>query len=125
MYSVALRHELVAYHHLPIEGPEASRHSHSYLVEVTFRGPELDRNGFLLDICQLERRLEAVLSTMQGRTLNELDPFEDQVPTLENLCRVLWGLLASALDARGLEDMTVTVWESERACASYTSRFSR
>jgi len=115
----------LAYHHLPVQGKESARHSHPYIVEATLQGSDLDENGFLLDISVLARDLEAILSKLEGRTLNDLVYFEERPPTLENLCRVIWSLLSAALDGRGLEEMSVTIWESEKASASYRAGLRR
>jgi 6-pyruvoyltetrahydropterin/6-carboxytetrahydropterin synthase len=120
-----LKKNFLAYHHLPVQGPESVRHSHPYIVEATLQGTDLDENGFLLDISVLAINLEAILSKLEGRTLNDLHYFEEGPPTLENLCRVIWSLLSAALDRRGLEEMSVTIWESEKASASYRAGLRR
>jgi 6-pyruvoyltetrahydropterin/6-carboxytetrahydropterin synthase len=125
MFTITLSKEVVAHHILPLEGPEGMRHSHAYRIQVEVAGPRLDEKGFLMDISSLERFLEAQLSRFRDRTLNDMEEFSGMVPTLETFCHVIWTILSKNIDTEKLEDMTVTIWESGTACASYRKGFKK
>ena len=70
-------------------------HGHNYAVELTVRG-ELDpRTGIVRHTSELKTALEKALQSWDHRNLNDLPEFSAQMPTLENIARVLWGKLHS------------------------------
>ena len=115
--------EVVSQHNLPLEGPEGTRHSHAYRVQVEVTGPHLDDRGFLVNLSLMEKLLDEVLSRFRDRSLNDMSEFSGRVPTLENFCRVIWESMSALLRTEGLEEMTVTIWESPVASASYRQGF--
>jgi 6-pyruvoyltetrahydropterin/6-carboxytetrahydropterin synthase len=79
-----------AAHHFPDE-PEGSiyrrLHGHSFTVEATVRGGELDaQHGWVADLGALDAALKAAAEELDHGLLNEKPGLEK--PSLENLC--LW-----------------------------------
>jgi 6-pyruvoyltetrahydropterin/6-carboxytetrahydropterin synthase len=74
VYVVAVQGDFVARHFLVGGdwGTENERHSHHYTVEVQLEGKDLDRHGYLVDIVDIEDRLEALVDYYRDKTLNEL-----------------------------------------------------
>lgn len=73
-------------------------HGHNYVLEVQVGG-EVDREtGMVVNLADLDEVLRArVLDRFDHKNLN-LDPaFAGQVPTTENFCQVVFGLLQDAL----------------------------
>jgi 6-pyruvoyltetrahydropterin/6-carboxytetrahydropterin synthase len=88
-------------------------HGHNYVVEVLVGGPVDPETGMVVDLAALD---EVVRSRMLDRfdhsNLN-LDPlFVNRVPTTENLCRAIFGLLKGALPAGELEYVRVEETEN-------------
>lgn len=124
MYSVAVRRAFVAQHYLVGGdfGAENEWHSHHYRVEVRCDGPELDEHGFLVDIDDLRRRLEAQVVRFRDHTLNDDPAFAGLNPSVEHFARILAEGLESGAGPRLGGDgraLTVTVWEDEDAWASF------
>lgn len=119
MYSVAVQRDFVAQHFLVGGdwGRENERHSHHYRVEVRVDGPRLDRHGFLVDIVDLEGRLDLLVTRFRDRTLNEDPAFAGLNPSVEHFARILCTALEIA--TREVTAVTVTVWEDESAWAAY------
>lgn len=119
MYSVAVQRDFVAQHFLVGGdwGRENERHSHHYRVEVRVDGPRLDRHGFLVDIVDLEGRLDRLVTRFRDRTLNEDPAFAGLNPSVEHFARILCTALEIA--TREVTAVTVTVWEDESAWAAY------
>jgi len=70
-------------------------HGHNYSLEVTVAG-ELDPvTGMVLDLKQLKEILEReIMQRMDHRFLNyEVPELKGQIPTCENIARVIWNLL--------------------------------
>ena len=63
MYTVAVKRDFTAQHFLigGDWGAENQWHSHHYRVEVQLHGAALDQHGYLVDIVEIEEKLEALL----------------------------------------------------------------
>jgi 6-pyruvoyltetrahydropterin/6-carboxytetrahydropterin synthase len=73
-------------------------HGHNYTLDVTITG-ELDpRTGMVMNMTELKSLVSEVLNEFDHKHLNEDTPyFRDQLPTTENIVRVLWRLIAARL----------------------------
>ena len=122
MYSVAVRRDFIANHFLTGGdwGPENENHAHHYVVEAHFDGPELDQHGYLVDICEIEDALNAIVEQYRDKTLNQLAVFEGLNPSLEHFARLIWQNIAHQLKSTNLKSMTVRIWENDIAWAAYT-----
>lgn len=124
MYTLAVERDFVAQHFLigGDWGPENQWHSHHYRLELQLEGPELDRHGYLVDIVDVEEKLDRVVAYYKDKTLNELPEFEALNPSIEHFCRIVAHQLCDTLDADNTANMsalTVKIWENEIAWASY------
>ena len=88
-------------------------HGHNYGVEVLVGGAVDGETGMVMNLADLDRVVdEQVVGRFDHRNLN-LDPaFQHQVPTTENFCRVIFGLLEHALGAGRLEHVRVEETEN-------------
>jgi 6-pyruvoyltetrahydropterin/6-carboxytetrahydropterin synthase len=85
-----------AAHYLGRSTPENSRlHGHSFYVEVTLRGEPNSATGFLRDLGEIKRALDAIREDLDHRLLNEVEGLRN--PTLENLVRFIYGRAKTAL----------------------------
>jgi 6-pyruvoyltetrahydropterin/6-carboxytetrahydropterin synthase len=121
MFTVAVSRDFVAQHILTAGsgGPEHVWHSHSYRLQVQLEGSCLDGRGYLVDITDVEARLDALVARYRDRTLNELPELAGLNPSLEEVARVACRTLAAQLDAPNLQALTVTLWENANAWAAY------
>lgn len=79
-------------------------HGHNYVVEVLACGDLDAETGMVVDMVALDEMVrKRVVERFDHANLN-LDPlFVNRVPTTENLCRAVFGLLENALPAGRLE----------------------
>ena len=70
-------------------------HGHNYTLEVTVAGEPDPVTGMVLDLKELKQILEReVIERLDHRHLNyEVPELQGQIPTCENLARVIWQLL--------------------------------
>lgn len=121
MYTLAVRRSFVAQHFLVGGdwGAENYWHSHHYQLELQLEGETLDQHGYLVDIVNVERALNALVAEYRDKTLNDLLQFADLNPSIEHFTRIAAHELAPTVTAPNLAALTVRIWENEIAWASY------
>lgn len=128
MYTVAVKRDFIAQHYLigGDWGAENQLHSHHYELELQLEGSRLDKHGYLVDIVEIERNLDALVERYRDQTLNELPEFaqpeaEEQTlnPSIEHFARLLCQTLAERIQASNLNAMRVKLWENQVAWAAY------
>jgi 6-pyruvoyltetrahydropterin/6-carboxytetrahydropterin synthase len=88
-------------------------HGHNYVVEVLVGGPVDAETGMVVNLAALDEVLrERVLERFDHTNLNLDSLFLNQVPTTENLCRVVFDLLRDAMPAGELEYVRVEETEN-------------
>lgn len=121
MYTVAVKRDFVAQHFLigGDWGAENEKHSHHYAVELRLEGAVLDQHGYLVDIVDIEKHLDSLVTHYRDRTLNDLPEFSGLNPSIEHFSRILCETLATRITAPNLSALTVVIWENDIAWASY------
>ena len=124
MYTLSVSRSFEAFHYLVGGdwGDENIRHAHLYKVDAALSGDRLDRHGYLLDIVDLETRLDALVAGFKGQTLNDLSPFAGLNPSIEHFARIFLEMLVAPPD--GIRTPTVShirvrIWENDIAWASF------
>ena len=94
-------------------------HGHNYALEVLVRGAVDRDTGMVINLVDLDTVVrKQVLARFDHANLN-LDPlFTSQVPTTENLCKAVFGLLKDAVPA-GVALEYVRVEETENNFFQY------
>ena len=128
MFSVTVRDHVMIAHSFrgAVFGPAQRLHGATYVVDATFRRPELDADDLVVDIGAATAELRAVLGELNYRNLDEEPAFAGRNTSTELLARVVADRLAERVragalgeSARGLTGITVTLHESHVAWASY------
>ncbi len=121
VYTVAVQRDFVAQHFLfgGDWGAENHPHSHHYKLEVRLEGAELDSHGYLVDIVNIESKLEGLVDYYRDKTLNELAEFKDLNPSIEHFSRILCIAVSELIQAPNITAVTVRIWENDIAWASY------
>ncbi|HET7103303.1 MAG TPA: 6-carboxytetrahydropterin synthase [Terracidiphilus sp.] len=79
-------------------------HGHNYFIEVAAAGQVDSETGMVVNLADLDMAVrKIVLDRFDHANLNLDSLFATQVPTTENLCRAVFGLLQPALPAGELE----------------------
>ncbi|MER5397000.1 6-carboxytetrahydropterin synthase [Streptomyces sp. NBC_00386] len=128
MFSITVRDHLMIAHSFRGEvfGPAQRLHGATFLVDATFRRPELDDDNIVVDIGLATQELGAVVSELNYRNLDSEPDFKDTNTSTEFLAKVIADRLADRVHAgalgagaQGLTGITVTLHESHIAWASY------
>lgn len=121
MFEILVEDYFSAAHRLRnYQGKCEKLHGHNWKVQVLVVAEKLDKAGMLLDFKELKVRLENILQKLDHRCLNEVSPFDKLNPTSENLAQFVYQELKNNLVDTQANLSKVTVWETEKACASYT-----
>ncbi|MEU8110653.1 6-carboxytetrahydropterin synthase [Micromonospora sp. NPDC048947] len=128
MFSVTVRDHMMIAHSFRGEvfGPAQRLHGATFVVDTTFRRPDLDGDGIVVDIGLATEQLRAVLGELTYRNLDDEAAFAGVNTTTEVLARTVADRLVERVHAgelgagaRDLSGITVTLHESHIAWASY------
>lgn len=127
MFSVTVRDHMMVAHSLRGDtfGPAQRLHGATYVVDATFRAPQLDADGLVVDIGRATTALAAVLADLTYRNLDDDPTLRDVNTTTERLAQVVADRIADrvATGEVGASDhltaLLVTLHESHIAWASY------
>ncbi|RKR02414.1 6-pyruvoyl-tetrahydropterin synthase [Kushneria sinocarnis] len=128
MFSLTIRDHMMIAHsfHGEIFGPAQRLHGATYVVDVTFKRPELDQDDLIVDIALAGQVLGEVLAEFNMRNLDEIDAFRGRNTTTEFMASVVFKRMSQAIGdgrlgetGRGLTTLSVTLHESHLAWASY------
>ena len=128
VFSVTIRDHMMVAHSLrgAVFGPAQRLHGATYVVDATFRSEALDADGIVVDIGRATEELQAVVSALSYRNLDDEPEFAGLNTTTEELARVVADRLADRVQAgafgeaaRGLAGIAVTLRESHVAWATY------
>ena len=119
MYEIYVAARFEAAHRLVGDfGPATRTHGHTYRMEVIVRGKHLGDEGTLYDIGKLGRAVDALAGSIHYRDLNEVPGLAEVNTTAEAVASYCWDKLAESLRGRGLDSLTVRIWESPDAYAA-------
>jgi 6-pyruvoyl-tetrahydropterin synthase len=128
LFSITVRDHIMVAHSFRGEvfGPAQRLHGATFVVDATFRRPELDADNIVVDIGLATAQLGEVLGELNYRNLDDEPAFAGVNTSTEFLAKVIADRLADRVGAgalgdgaRGLAGITVTLHESHAAWASY------
>ena len=128
MFSVTVRDHMMIAHSFRGEvfGPAQRLHGATFVVDVTFRGPELDDDDILVDIGLATQHVREVVGALGYRNLDDEPDFAGVNTSTEVLARTIAKRVAARVRAGDLGGATdrvtalaVTLHESHVAWASY------
>jgi 6-pyruvoyl-tetrahydropterin synthase len=128
VFSITVRDHMMVAHSFrgDVFGPAQRLHGATFVVDATFRRPELDSDGIVVDIGLATQQLGEVLGELNYRNLDDEPAFAGVNTSTEFLARVVADRLADRVHAgalgegaRGITAVVVTLHESHIAWASY------
>jgi 6-pyruvoyl-tetrahydropterin synthase len=128
VFSITVRDHVMIAHSFrgDVFGPAQRLHGATYVVDATFRRPDVDDDNIVVDIGLATTELHAVLADLNYRNLDDEPAFAGVNTSTEFLAKVVADrlaerVLAGALGegARALTGITAVLHESHVASASY------
>jgi len=120
-YTMKIVTDFAAAHLLRGYPGECSRlHGHNWKVEVEITARALDTVGMGVDFKVIKKITKDYLDQWDHRHLNEIPPFDEINPTAENMSANIYQGLGQKLNSANVKVSAVTLWETERACVTYS-----
>lgn len=120
-YTMKILTDFAAAHYLrEYEGACNRLHGHNWKVEVQVTASQLDAVGMGMDFKVIKKATNALIDELDHRNLNEIPPFDSINPTAENISAFLYRGLSEVLNNEVVRVSAVTLWETDRACVTYT-----
>ena len=126
MYELTVKTNFAAAHSLRnYDGDCARLHGHTWVVEVSVLGEELDEAGILIDFKKLKRLIAEMIEELDHSYINEVPYFNahDKYnnPTAENLARYIYINIKKELQnlKYNVKISKVRLWESPNASVTY------
>lgn len=119
-YEVGVVDQFEAAHRLQGDfGPATRLHGHTYKVEVSVQGAALRSEGTLCDIGDLQDVVHRAVYALNYQELSQVSGLAGINTTAEVVARYLFDRIAPHMRGKGLDGLTVRVWESPQAYALY------
>jgi 6-pyruvoyltetrahydropterin/6-carboxytetrahydropterin synthase len=110
-FEVSTTRQFSAAHQLRLSGGVLEPlHGHNWRVKVTVGADRLDSMGVVIDFHELERQVDAIITPLHNRHLNDLAPFGELNPSAEN---VAYHIGRSLNLPKGIILKSVEVWETD------------
>jgi 6-pyruvoyl-tetrahydropterin synthase len=128
VFSVTVRDHIMIAHSFrgDVFGPAQRLHGATFVVDATFRRPELDDDDIVVDIGRAGEQLRAICGALSYRNLDDEPDFAGINTSTEYLAKVIADRLAGKVadgslgaGAAGLRSIAVTLHESHIAWAGY------
>jgi 6-pyruvoyltetrahydropterin/6-carboxytetrahydropterin synthase len=121
MYEVSITTRFSAAHQLrEFQGGCERLHGHNWKVQVTVGSATVDSTGLVMDFRELKRQTAKIIDILDHNFLNDLEPFQANNPSSENIARYVFDALSTLINNDRLTVRSVKTWESEDSCACYT-----
>lgn len=95
-------------------------HGHNWKIEVEVVAQRLDAVGMGVDFKIIKQATRSLARQLDHRYLNDIEPFNKVNPTAENIAAFFYQGLSKVLNNPRLRVSSVSLWETERACARYS-----
>lgn len=95
-------------------------HGHNYYIEVTLKGEPDNESGYVMDLKQLKKILhEVIIDKVDHQYLNDVEMFNNIVPTTENMAITFWRLLEDKVRTDNAELHSIKIYETEKNYVEY------
>lgn len=120
MYELKVVTHFAAAHQLTMVGAKCENmHGHNWKIEVYVTGEKLGQAGVLMDFGVVKKHVAEIMSMLDHKYLNELDYFQHDQPSSENIAYFVAQKLQKKIDNSAVSVSRVTAWESDDACATF------
>jgi len=121
MFEIKVLSHFAAAHKLQMVAKKCENlHGHNWKIESCVIGEKLNEAGVLMDFGELKKYIAEIMERLDHKYLNDLNLFQDNIPSSENVARHIAEELQKYLEGTSVKVSRIKVWESENSCATYT-----
>jgi len=118
MFEIKVKTDFSAAHNLRnYKGKCENLHGHNWVVEAVFRYDSVAKDGMAIDFRLAKQLVNNAAEKLDHTYLNKVKALKGINPTSENVARFIY----DSVKKRNKFIRSVSVWENERSCATYSS----
>ncbi|MBN2137833.1 MAG: 6-carboxytetrahydropterin synthase [Sedimentisphaerales bacterium] len=120
MFTISVEMTFKASHQLTLsDGSIEPVHSHDWSVAAEVAGEKLNDTGFVIDFNDLRAELRGIITPLENTQLGNLDCFENENPSAENVAKYVYEKLSPKLP-KSVHLQSIAVGEEHRCRAKFT-----
>ena len=121
MYKLVVKKEFSSAHVLHGHPGDCKRmHGHNWTVEAKVEGDNINKIGMVIDFKDIKNILADIISRLDHRYLNDLEPFIDNNPTAENISKYIYKELSKNINTDNIKVSEIKLWETNNSAVIYT-----
>ena len=121
MFKLVVKKEFSSAHILHGHPGNCKRmHGHNWTVEAKVEGNNTNNIGMVIDFKDIKKNLADIVSKLDHRFLNEIEPFTENNPTAENISKYIYKELSKNINTDNIKVRQIKLWETDRSAVIYT-----
>lgn len=121
MFKLIVKKEFSSAHILHGHPGDCKRmHGHNWIVEAKVEGDNINSIGMVIDFKDIKKSLANIISKLDHRFLNEIDPFTEDNPTAENISKYIYKELSKNINTDTIKVSEIKLWETNNSAVIYT-----
>ena len=121
MFKLIVKKEFSSAHILNGHPGDCKRmHGHNWTVEAKVEGNKINKIGMVIDFKDVKNKLSEIISRLDHRYLNDVEPFKENNPTAENISKYIYKELSKNINTDTIKVSEIKLWEISNSAVIYT-----
>jgi len=121
MFKLIVKKEFSSAHILNGHPGDCKRmHGHNWTVEAKVEGDKINKIGMVIDFKDIKNKLGDIISRLDHRYLNDVEPFKENNPTAENISKYIYKELSKNINTDNIKVSEIKLWETSNSAVIYT-----
>jgi len=121
MFKLIVKKEFSSAHILNGHPGDCKRmHGHNWTVEAKVEGNKINKIGMVIDFKDIKNKLGEIISRLDHRYLNDVEPFKENNPTAENISKYIYKELSKNINTDNIKVSEIKLWETSNSAVIYT-----
>ena len=121
MFKLIVKKEFSSAHILNGHPGDCKRmHGHNWTVEAKVEGNKINTIGMVIDFKDIKKSLSEIISKLDHRFLNDIEPFKEDNPTAENISKYIYKELSKNINTDNIKVSEIKLWETNNSAVVYS-----
>ena len=121
MFKLIVKKEFSSAHILNGHPGDCKRmHGHNWTVEAKVEGNKINTIGMVIDFKDIKKSLSEIISKLDHRFLNDIEPFKEDNPTAENISKYIYKELSKNINTDNIKVSEIKLWETNNSAVIYS-----